>query len=127
MDGRKSLELHRGYSYRSTLGLREYNETEKRKLRHGRGGVWRIPPRLMVVTESPLPRFTTLTDEDKDNLSAFFVDFARRALRILVPGGHIMMASNPLLSHLVFGAIDDSGLREAWGDHTTGSNPTWWG
>ena len=25
-------------------GLKEYSETEKRKLRSGRGGVWRIPP-----------------------------------------------------------------------------------
>ena len=93
-------------------GLREYNETEKRKLRHGRGGVWRIPPAFDGCNRSPLPRFTTLTDEDKDNLSAFFVDFARRAIRILVPGGHIMMASNPLLSHLVFGPLMTAGFEK---------------
>jgi len=93
-------------------GLREYNETEKRKLRRGHGGVWRIPPAFDGCNRSPLPRFTTLTDEDKDNLSAFFEDFARRALRILVPGGHIMIASNPLLSHLVFRPLMAAGFEK---------------
>jgi len=93
-------------------GLREYSELEKRKLRSGRGGVWRIPPALGGSPRSPLPRFTVLTRAEQDELEAFFAQFAERALRVLVPGGHLFIATHPLLSHLVYGPLMRAGFEK---------------
>jgi DNA modification methylase len=83
-------------------GLKEYSEVEKQKLRKGRGGVWRIPPAFDGAKRSPLPRFTVLDASDHAKLREFFARFAKHALRVLVPGGHVFIATNPLLSHLVY-------------------------
>lgn len=93
-------------------GLKEYTTTEKEKLRKGRGGVWRIPPSFDGCTRSPLPRFTILTDEERNCLSRFFAAFAERALRVLVPGGHVFVATNPLLSHLVYLPLMQAGFEK---------------
>ena len=82
-------------------GLKEYTPDEKRKLRSRRGGIWRIPPSFDGCKRSPVPRFTVLTRADLSDLKAFFVSFAERAFNILVPGGHLFIASSPLLSHLL--------------------------
>jgi site-specific DNA-methyltransferase (adenine-specific) len=83
-------------------GLKEYTEVEKQKLRRGRGGVWRIPPAFDGAKRRPLPRFTVLDASDHAALREFFARFATQALRVLVPGGHVFIATNPLLSHLVY-------------------------
>ncbi len=83
-------------------GLKEFNEEEKGKLRSGHGGVWRLPPSFDGAKRAPLPRFTVLSDEEKAELSAFMARFAAEALRVLVPGAHVFIAGNPLLSHLVY-------------------------
>src|SRR5579863_6598607 len=93
-------------------GLKEYTPEEKRKLRSRRGGVWRIPPSYDGCQRSPVPRFTVLTERDRALLKAFFVSFARKAIRILVPGGHLFIASNPLLSHLVYAPLMDAGFEK---------------
>jgi DNA modification methylase len=93
-------------------GLKEYTETEKAKLRSGRGGVWRIPPSFDGFARSPLPRFTVLDEEDVAELRDFFARFAKRAMRILVPGGHVMIASNPLLSQYVYVPMMESGFEK---------------
>jgi DNA modification methylase len=93
-------------------GLKEFSDEEKQKLRRGRGGVWRIPPALDGHARSPLPRFTVLGDQDHARLRAFFVEFARRALRVLVPGGHVMIATSPLLSHLVYVPFIEAGFEK---------------
>jgi DNA modification methylase len=93
-------------------GLREYSEPEKQKLRSGRGGVWRIPPALDGSKRSPLPRFTVLTSAEQTELEQFFAQFAERALRVLVPGGHLFIASHPLLSHLVYGPLLRAGFEK---------------
>ncbi len=92
-------------------GLVEYNEVEQRKLRNGSGGVWRIPPSFDGVKRSPLPRFTTLRPTDLDALEQFFFSWGRRLARVLVPGANVVVASNPLLSYLVSGALSKSGLE----------------
>ena len=76
-------------------GLLEYTDKEKRKLRAGRGGVWRLPPSFDGCKRSPLPRFTVLTDEQREGLFRFFLEFAQALYPVLVPGAHIAMASNP--------------------------------
>lgn len=93
-------------------GLREYTPAEKGKLRRGRGGVWRIPPSFDGCTRSPLPRFTVLTDDDKLALRDFFARWAAYAFRVLVPGGHVFIATNPLVSHHVYMALIDAGLEK---------------
>ena len=93
-------------------GLKEYTDEEKRKMRRGHGGVWRIPPTFDGCTRSPLPRFTVLTEHDKAALSEFFGRWATRMFRVLVPGGHIFIASNPLLSQIVYLALLEAGFEK---------------
>lgn len=83
-------------------GLREFSDVEKLKLRAGKGGVWRMPPTLDGCKRSPLPRFTTLDPAQQAELQAFFTAWARQIFRVLVPGGHVFIATNPLVSHLVY-------------------------
>ena len=45
-------------------------------------------------------------------LQAFFSSFAELAMRVLVPGGHIMIATNPLLSHHVYLPILNAGFEK---------------
>src|ERR1700675_368684 len=93
-------------------GLKEYTDVEKAKLRNGRGGVWRIPPSFDGCKRSPLPRFTVLDKADIAALRTFFSNFAELSMRVLVPGGHIMIATNPLLSHYVYLAIMNAGFEK---------------
>ena len=92
-------------------GLVEYSDTEQEKLRQGKGGIWRIPPSFDGSKRSPLPRFTVLKPTDLDALEQFFLAWGRRLMRILVPGANVLVASNPLLSHLVSGALSRAGLE----------------
>ena len=93
-------------------GLKEYEDEDHAKLRMGRGGVWRIPPSFDGAQRSPLPRFTVLTAKEREQLTTFFKAFAFHAKRILVPGGHLVIASNPLLSTTTFAALESSGLEK---------------
>ncbi|MGD1069789.1 MAG: DNA methyltransferase [Bryobacteraceae bacterium] len=93
-------------------GLREYTTEEKRKLRKGSGGIWRIPPSYDGCERSPVPRFTVLTASDLRDLKEFFSSFAKRAFRILVPGGHLFLASSPLLSHLAYVPLMETGFEK---------------
>lgn len=92
-------------------GLVEYSELEQKKLRAGKGGVWRIPPSFDGSLRAPLPRFTTLKQTDLDALEQFFTAWAARLLPVLVPGANVVIASNPLLSYLVSGALARAGLE----------------
>lgn len=93
-------------------GLREYTAPEKAKLRLGRGGVWRIPPAFDGHKRAPVPRFTVLTPSDMEALGEFFTSFAEQAFRVLVPGGHVMIATSPLLSHVVYGPLMLAGFEK---------------
>ena len=92
-------------------GLHEYTADQQAKLREGKGGVWRIPPSFDGHVRSPLPRFTTLTPEQLDHVRTFFFVWARLLLPKLVPGAHVVVASNPLLSYLVSTALADAGFE----------------
>ena len=93
-------------------GMREFNEVQKAKLRAGHGGVWRIPPELDGCKRSPLPRFTTLTPLDHQAMRDFFLAWARLVLHVLVPGGHVLIAGNPLISHLVYLPMLEAGFEK---------------
>jgi DNA modification methylase len=91
-------------------GLVEYSAKEQTKLRNGRGGVWRIPPSFDGHKRAPLPRFTTLTSSDLEHLESFFALWAQCLVRVLVPGAHVVIASNPLISHIVARPLAAAGL-----------------
>lgn len=92
-------------------GLIEYSDVEQAKLRQGKGGVWRIPPSFDGAKRTPLPRFTVLTQQDVVALEEFFLQWGKLLLRALVPGANVVVASNPLLSHVVSTAIAKAGLE----------------
>ena len=92
-------------------GLVEYSDAEQEKLRQGKGGIWRIPPSFDGAKRSPLPRFTVLTAGDLTALERFFFAWGRSLMRVLVPGANVVVASNPLLSHVASGALARSGLE----------------
>ena len=92
-------------------GLVEYSLKEQEKFRSGRSGVWRIPPSFDGHKRAPLPRFTTLSSEDLSRLYTFFNQFALLLNRVLVPGANVLIASNPLLSHIVATAMSQGGLE----------------
>ena len=92
-------------------GLVEYSDIEQDKLRAGKGGVWRIPPSFDGAKRSPLPRFTVLTPTDLAALERFFFAWGRSLIRVLVPGANVVVASNPLLSYVVSGALSRAGLE----------------
>jgi site-specific DNA-methyltransferase (adenine-specific) len=73
--------------------------------------VWRIPPSFDGAKRAPLPRFTVLRPTDLDALEQFFLTWGRSVVRVLVPGANVIVASNPLLSHLVSGALARAGLE----------------
>lgn len=92
-------------------GLVEYSENEQAKLREGRGGIWRIPPSFDGNQRAPLPRFTVLSREDIGELERFFFAWSRLLLPVIVPGGHVLVASNPLLSFVVANAVTRAGFE----------------
>lgn len=92
-------------------GLVEYSDKEQVKLRNGKGGVWRIPPSFDGTQRSPLPRFTTLGEQELSSLSRFFEMLGLLFYRVTVPGANVVVASNPLISHYVAAALSKAGLE----------------
>lgn len=93
-------------------GLIEYTEKELKKLKMGRGGIWRIPPAFDGQKRQPLPRFTVLTDRDRASLRDFFSRLANALMRVLVPGAHVFIATNPLVSYLVYEPFIATGFEK---------------
>lgn len=69
------------------------------------------PPSFDGHLRSPLPRFTTLTPRDLVFLGRFFHAWAVRLLPVLVPGAHVIVASNPLVSYIVSAALAEAGFE----------------
>lgn len=93
-------------------GLVEYQPAELAKLKKGRGGVWRIPPSFDGHQRSPLPRFTVLSEAERSQLRDFFRQLAARLFPVLVPGAHVFIATNPLVSYLVYEPFIASGFEK---------------
>ena len=92
-------------------GLHEYTDEQQRKLRSGKGGVWRLPPSFDGHQRSPLPRFTTLNESQLIEIKDFFRVWGNILLPVLVPGANVVVASNPLVSHIVATALAAAGLE----------------
>lgn len=94
-------------------GLREFSAGEQAKLQNGnQGGIWRIPPSIGNSKRAPLPRFTVLTTRDFEVLHDFFFRWGCLALRIVVPGAHLLIATNPFVSHILYSALVKSGWEK---------------
>lgn len=93
-------------------GLVEYSARELKKMQTGRGGIWRIPPSFDGCQRNPLPRFTVLRPQDHTALRAFFGRLASNLIRVLVPGAHVFIATNPLVSHLVYEPFISGGFEK---------------
>ena len=52
-----------------------------------------------------MPRFTSLTARHLQEISRFQKRLAPEIFRVLVPGSHVMIATQTLLSHLVINAF----------------------
>lgn len=92
-------------------GLVEYDDDNLAKLRKGKGGIWRIPPSLGGHKRKPVPRFTVHTPDDIIRMESFFREWGKLAFRILVPGGHLVIASNSLMTQRVYPALIEAGFE----------------
>ena len=92
-------------------GVLEFTQKEVAKLRSGRGGVWRLPPTIGGSKRDPLPRFTVLTDAQKDELRRFFNEWGKLLRPALVPGAHVCVAGHPMLQPLVQIAMAEAGFE----------------
>ena len=93
-------------------GVVEYTEKELAKRRDGKGGIWRLPPSFDGSKRMPLPRFTVLTDADQQSLKNFMYRLAYLLKCVLVPGGHVFIATNPLISHFVYDSFIRAGFEK---------------
>jgi site-specific DNA-methyltransferase (adenine-specific) len=89
-------------------GMLEYTPDQMKKLRAGRGGVWRIPPSIGGHKRSPVPRFTVLDDGDRAAMYDFFREWGDTLRPKLVPGAHVFIAASPLFSYVLSQAMVDA-------------------
>lgn len=92
-------------------GILEFTEKELTKMRAGRGGVWRLPPKVGGSQRDPLPRFTVLTELQKKHLRDYFCDWGKALMPALVPGAHVCIAGHPILQYHVQGAMAEAGFE----------------
>lgn len=99
---------------------KEYSDEQQQRLatvqggERGTNGVWGFHGNDSGGPGSkriPLPRFTVLTDQEKQEIADFFGDWARRLIRVVVPGGHVFVAANPLLAYIIFPEIARAGFE----------------
>lgn len=93
------------------FGIVEFLPHEMAKLRNGRGGVWRLPPTIGGSKRDPLPRFTTLSPQEREHVRVYFREFGESLLSVLVPGAHVLVAGTPMLQHLVQTGMSEAGYE----------------
>lgn len=94
------------------FGLVEYTAEHLAKRRNGSGGIWRIPHSYDGEKRQPVPRFTVLTKNHHTQIRLFFDNLVELLYPVLVPGAHMFVASNPLLSHLLDSAFIAGGFEK---------------
>ncbi|MGA2601082.1 MAG: DNA methyltransferase [Bryobacteraceae bacterium] len=115
-DSLQWLRLQRANSFHAVVtdppfGAVEYSAVELNKRRKGRGGIWRLPNAFDGADRNPTPRFTVMDDHDRMGVLAFHLRLAPELFRVLVPGAHVMVASQCLVSHLVAQAFCMAGFE----------------
>lgn len=93
------------------FGIVEYSALELSKRRKGRGGIWRLPNAFDGAKRQAMPRFTVLDGHDRMGVLAFHLRLAPELFRVLVPGAHVMLAAQCLVSHLVAQAFCMAGFE----------------
>lgn len=93
------------------FGLVEFTPKQLKKRLNGNGGVWRQPPSFDGSQRQPVPRFTVLSDNDRNHIHQFFAHFSELLYKVVVPGAHVFVAANPLLYYLVFEPFVASGFE----------------
>ena len=83
------------------FGLVEYTPEQLKKRREGKGGIWRLPSKHDGRQRRPVPRFTVLSHSQHEDILNFFRRLVGPLYDVLVPGGHVFVASNPLVAYLV--------------------------
>ena len=115
-DSLQWLRSQRAKSFQAVVtdppfGALEYTAEELNKRRRGRGGIWRLPNAADGAIRQPTPRFTVMDDHDRMGVLAFHLRLAPELFRILVPGAHVMVSSQCLVSHLVAQAFCMAGFE----------------
>lgn len=93
------------------FGVVEYTSNELKKKASGNGGIWRLPIDYDGHKRNPMPRFTVLRDSDRKKIQSFHGRLAPLLFKTLVPGGHVIIASQNLLSHLVISQFEEAGFE----------------
>lgn len=91
--------------------LIEYKPDQLEKRANGKGGIWRLPQAYDGYDRRPMPRFTVLGAKEHQAIRKFHEELSRLLYRVLVPGGHVVIASQSLLSHLAITAFTSSGFE----------------
>jgi len=91
--------------------LLEYQPDQLEKRANGKGGIWRLPQAYDGCHRRPMPRFTVLGPKDRLAIRLFHDELSKALLRVLVPGGHAIIASQTLLSHLPITAFTAAGFE----------------
>ena len=91
--------------------LEEFSRKNLEKMKRGSGGIWRIPPKIGGYERSPLPRFTVFSAKHHKVMYNFFREWAELAYNLLVPGGHVVIASTPIFLPTVSYAIINAGFE----------------
>jgi DNA modification methylase len=93
------------------FGIIEFSPEQLKKKRNGNGGIWRLPHNYDGNQRSPTPRFTVLRRTDLERVAEFHERLASLLFRILVPGGHVILSSQNILSYLVASAFSGAGFE----------------
>ena len=91
-------------------GILEYSSDELAKKKNGKG-IWRLPQAYDGYQRKSMPRFTVLTVSDHARIKTFHDKLAPLLHRVLVPGGHVFLASHNLFTHLVTNAFLVAGFE----------------
>ena len=91
--------------------LEEFSWVNIEKLKRGRGGVWRIPPRIGGYERAPLPRFTIYDRKHYQKMYDYFYKWGGLVYKVLVPGGHVFIATTQVFLHVVASALFDAGFE----------------
>ena len=92
--------------------LVEYKPDQLEKRANGSGGIWRVPQKFEDGYERrPMPRFTVLGPKEHRAICKFHDKLSKSLFRVLVPGGHVIIASQTLLSHFVIAAFTGAGFE----------------
>ncbi len=100
----------RSYPTRRSIIRVLVQRTKEKKRRSGRG-IWRLPNSFDGAKRQPMPRFTVINIMAEWRVLAFHLKLAPELYRVLVPGAHVMLASQCLVSHLVAQAFCMAGFE----------------